>query len=364
LSVGPDPAVAAVRLAVRRGLPVVPDGAGGRLVPGVDGDAVLVACSGGADSLALLAATVFELRGSGVRVVGVVVDHGLQADSGEHTTRVVDQMAALGADETASVRVTVDPGPRGVEAGARHARYVALTELAQHFGAGLVLLGHTRDDQAETVLLGLTQGSGPRSLSGMRRRFGGEDGGADFLRPLLDLTREQTQAACRATGIAWWDDPHNVDPRFVRSRARNTVMPMLERELGPGVAAALARTGHLVRDDLDALDDLAEAEARRHDFAGGVDVRRLATFPVAVRSRVLRSAVLAAGCPPREVTQEHLRALDDTVTRPRGEPRELDLPGHLAAVRRGEVLRLVPRPSAGQARAESRDDAGPPPVAG
>ena len=127
---------------------------------------VLVACSGGADSLALLAATIFEARRDAVRVIGAVVDHGLQEGSAEHTAGVVEQMAALGVDETATVRVTVDPGPGGIEAGAREARYAALGQLAEHFKATTVLLGHTLDDQAETVLLGLARGSGGRSLAG------------------------------------------------------------------------------------------------------------------------------------------------------------------------------------------------------
>ena len=336
---GLDPAVAAVRLAVRRTLADGQD----PLAPGVRRDAtVLVACSGGADSLALLAATVFELRRSPVSVVGAVVDHGLQEGSAGHTARVVAQMAALGCDETASIRVTVDAGPRGVEAGARHARYVALAQLAQHFRAGQVLLGHTMDDQAETVLLGLTQGSGGRSLSGMRRAFHTDEGGPRFVRPLLEVTRAQTEAACRAEGIEWWDDPHNTDPRFVRSRVRHTVMPVLERELGPGIAPALARTGHLVREDLDALDDLAEAEAGERDFAAGEDVRTLEAVPSAVRKRVLRLAALRAGCPPRELTHGHVSALEEMVRERLGEPRDLDLPGHVRAVRRQDVLRLVP----------------------
>jgi tRNA(Ile)-lysidine synthase len=336
---GPDPAVAAVRLAVRQTLQATPE---------VRRDApVLVACSGGADSLALLAATVFELRRTGAGVVGTVVDHGLQQGSAEHTARVVEQMAALGADETASIRVTVDPGPRGVEAGAREARYAALAQLAQHFCADRVLLGHTLDDQAETVLLGLTQGSGGRSISGMRRAFRADRGGPRFERPLLEITRAQTEAACRAQGIAWWDDPHNTDPRYVRARVRHTVMPVLERELGPGVAAALSRTGHLVREDLDALDDLAEAEAGGRDFAAGEDVRTLESVPPAVRKRVLRLAALRAGCPPRELTHGHVTALDAMVWARRGEPRDLDLPGHVRAVRRNDVLRLVPSGHAG-----------------
>ncbi|GAA1909864.1 tRNA lysidine(34) synthetase TilS [Nocardioides marmoribigeumensis] len=337
---GPDPAVAAVRLAVRR----------------VVGDAgtVLVACSGGADSLALLAATVFETRRTATRVVGAVVDHGLQDGSAEHTARVVRQMADLGADETASIRVTVDPGPGGIEAGAREARYAALDRLARHFAAGTVLLGHTVDDQAESVLLGLTQGSGPRSLAGMRDGFRDGADGPLFVRPFLrEVTRPQTEAACRAEAIEPWEDPHNLDQRFLRARVRHVVMPLLEAELGPGVARALARTGHLLREDVEALDDEAQAQQQRHDLGVGVAVEDLRGLTRAVRTRVLRLAALAAGAPARDLTYGHVQALDAMVEDPRGEPRDLDLPGHVRAERRGDVLRLV----------DSRPDL-PGPVAG
>ena len=263
-----DPALAAVRLAVRPWF-------------GADwGDTHLVACSGGADSLALLAACVFEARKTGARVVGVVVDHGLQDGSAEHTTRVVGQMATLGADETASIRVTVDPGPAGIEAGAREARYAALQQLAVHFDADVVLLGHTLDDQAETVLLGLARGSGGRSLQGMRGYFRNEGDRAGFARPLLGLTRATTEAACLADDIVWWEDPQNADPRFARSRVRHTVMPMLERELGPGIAEALARTAEQLREDMDFLEPFEldcvrpRPDGRRDRHAGARRRRR------------------------------------------------------------------------------------------
>jgi tRNA(Ile)-lysidine synthase len=325
-----DPARAAVRLAVRR-------------YPAADwGDPMLVACSGGADSLALLAAAVFEAHKAGVRVVGVVVDHGLQDGSTEHTGRVVDQMASLGADETASIRVTVDPGPYGIEAGAREARYAALAQLAQHFGASLVLLGHTLDDQAETVLLGLTRGSGGRSLQGMRAHYRDESG-TTFARPLLGLTRQQTEDACRADSITWWEDPHNADPRFTRSRIRHTVLPVLERELGPGVAAALARTADQLRADADALDTLAEAaleEVRRDE---GLSVDALAGLAPAIRTRVLRLAAVAAGAVPAELFHAHVVEMDRLVTDWHGQ-KWVDLPGHLRAVRRAGLLAFDPQP--------------------
>ena len=306
----------------------------------------MVACSGGADSLALLAASVYEAHRAGVRVIGVVVDHGLQADSAEHTSGVVAQMAALGVDETASIRVTVDPGPAGIEAGAREARYAALGQLAAHVGAATVLLGHTLDDQAETVLLGLTRGSGGRSIAGMRRAF--RSGDVEFVRPLLSLTRTQTEAACRAEAIAWWSDPHNEDPRFTRARIRHTVMPLLEQELGPGVAAALARTGGSVREDVEDLDQMAEQlldEVRAADPGedGGLDVERLASSGPALRHRVVRLAALEAGALASDLSRDHIRAVASLATGPRDD-RQIRLPGHLTAYRLGGVVRFRATP--------------------
>jgi tRNA(Ile)-lysidine synthase len=299
---------------------------------------VLVACSGGADSLALLAAGVFEGRGAGVRVVGAVVDHGLQDDSAGHTARVVEQMAALGVDETASIRVTVDAGPAGTEAGAREARYAALAQLAQHFGASLVLLGHTLDDQAETVLLGLARGSGGRSLQGMRAGF--EEGTATFARPFLGLTRAETEAACRADGIGWWSDPHNDDPRFLRSRARHSVLPVLERELGPGVAEALARTAGQLRDDMDLVDGLADVAYARTGGADGLDLAGLDGAARAVLTRCVRRAALDAGALPSELTHAHVLAIL-ALAGTNGQ-KQVQLPGHLTAYAHGDVLRFRP----------------------
>ena len=317
-----DPALAAVRLAVRRSL-----GSAGT---------VLVACSGGADSLALLAATVFETRRSGVRVIGATVDHGLQPGSADHAGAVVAQMAELGVDETATIRVTVDPGPGGIEAGAREARYVALGQLAEHFGAELVLLGHTRDDQAETVLLGLARGSGGRSLAGMRPVF--ELDGIAVARPLLDVSRAQTEAACAAEAITWWEDPHNCDEGFARVRVRRTVLPVLEAELGPGVAAALARTGAQLRADTDFVDACAElAVGEVLDDGGGLSVPALAGLAPAIATRVVRLAAIDAGAIRSELTYEHVVAVLEV-----GPGKEIQLPGHVTAYRVGEQVRFRP----------------------
>src|SRR6266704_4267198 len=179
---GPHPAVAEIRLAVRRCL-----GAAGLAAD----DLVLAACSGGADSLALAAALAFEAPRLGLRGGGVTVDHGLQAGSAGQARLVTAALAGLGLEPVQAVRVSPS-GPGGPEAAARAARYLALSEAADQMGAAAILLGHTLDDQAETVLLGLARGSGARSLAGMAPVSG------RCLRPLLGLRREQTRAACVA----------------------------------------------------------------------------------------------------------------------------------------------------------------------
>jgi tRNA(Ile)-lysidine synthase len=328
-----DPAVAAVRRAVRRALAGV-------------SDPVVVACSGGADSLALLTATAFEAHKKGLHVLGVTVDHGLQEGSAEHAARVVRQMAGLGADETVTVTVSVTASGQGPEAAAREARYAVLEEVAQRSGAGTVLLGHTLDDQAETVLLGLTRGSGGRSLAGMRRLFylGDEERGTCFERPLLDVTRAQTEAACRAEGIEWWDDPHNADPRFTRSRVRHRVLPVLEEELGPGVARTLARTGHQLRMDMWELDELAERTYRDVARREGLDAGALETHGPGIVSRVVRLAALDAGCPASELFAVHVDAVLPLTEGAAHDHagKQIQLPGHVTAYREGDLLRFRP----------------------
>ncbi|GAA4620580.1 tRNA lysidine(34) synthetase TilS [Actinoallomurus vinaceus] len=377
---GPDPAVAAVRLAVR-----------GTLREIEPGDLVLVACSGGADSLALAGALAFEAARSGHRAGGITVDHGLQEGSAERAADVVRTMAGLGLDPVEAVRVVVGESG-GPEAAAREARYAALADAAVRHRATAVLLGHTLDDQAETVLLGLARGSGARSLAGMAKAAG------RYRRPLLDLDRDLVRRACLAMGLTPWDDPHNGDPAFARARIRRDLLPELEKQLGPGVAAALARTARMLRDDADALDAWAERALRetavpadqpvsatdssatdrpsagspgtgsppgessatgplagggrsspRPDASAGppgdgpsalrVDV--LAGLPRAVRSRVLRRAAIAAGSPPGTLAAVHVDAVDALVTAWRGQS-HVDLPGHVRAWRRYEKLLFGP----------------------
>jgi tRNA(Ile)-lysidine synthase len=322
---GPHPAVAAVRSAVRSVL---------------DGTPVLVACSGGADSLALAAATAFAAPRARVAAGLVTVDHGLQPGSDERAAQVAALGYELGLDPVVAVRVHVT-GPGGPEAAARDARYAALEQAAGPLGAH-VLLGHTLDDQAESVLLGLGRGSGPRSIAGMAVADG------RYRRPLLGLRRATTAAACAALGLPAWDDPHNADPAFQRVRLRHEVLPLLEDVLHGGVAEALARTADLLSDDLAALDAWAArtlADQQRASAAeqrnaavdhGELDVAALVALPRAVRTRVLRAWV---GQP---LSAERTAALHALVTDWHGQG-PVQLPGG-SAVRRtsGRLVKYPP----------------------
>jgi tRNA(Ile)-lysidine synthase len=318
------PAIADVRRAVRSALesiprvepalpsPAPPDSKNRLSVPIGSEALVLVALSGGPDSLALAAATAFEARRAGIRAGAVVVDHALQPGSADVAASAVAQALALGLDPVSCVVVSVG-GSGGPEAAARTARYAALESTAQEVGASVILLGHTLDDQAETVLLGLARGSGPTSLHGMSpstssgasassgtgaRSPTSESPGTTgvlYVRPLLAIRRATTVRFCIDSDLEPWIDPQNSDEAFTRVRVRNTVLPMLERELGPGVAEALARTADQLREDSDALDHFAEEIAEElADLAeSGISlpVRALASNPPALRQRLIRLAV-------------------------------------------------------------------------
>ncbi|MEU8221598.1 tRNA lysidine(34) synthetase TilS [Kribbella sp. NPDC048915] len=317
------PAVARTREAVRATLSELPQGT-----------TVLVACSGGTDSLALAAATAFEAPKLGLRAGAVIVDHGLQPDSGHVARTAAEQCRGLGLDpvEVREVEVGNQGGPEGA---ARSARYDALRAAADEVGADVVLLAHTRDDQAETVLLGLGRGSGARSLAGMAPAVG------LLRRPFLEVPRATTAAACIASGLRPWHDPHNDDPQYTRVRVRHEVLPVLEEALGPGVVEALARTAGLLRADADALDQLAAevAESALSRVEGQVraDIAVLEEQPAAIRTRVLRQAALEAGCRATDLTAGHVASVDELVTDWRGQ-RWIDLPQGVRAIRQGGFI--------------------------
>ena len=275
------PAIAEIRLAVRTALADLPEGS-----------TVIVALSGGADSLALAAATAFEAPKLGLRVASLTVDHGLQEGSEAVASAAARTAAELGL-EPLIVRVEVD-GEGGPEAAARDARYGVLRDAAADVRAAAVLLGHTLDDQAETVLLGLARGSGAASLQGMAPSREDDDG-LRWVRPLLGVRRETTRAFCAASDLAPWNDPHNLDARYARVRVRERVLPVLEAELGPGIAEALVRTAEQLREDAEAFDEMIHETIEdivEHAEAGiSVSVAALAANPAALRNRIIRLVV-------------------------------------------------------------------------
>jgi tRNA(Ile)-lysidine synthase len=320
---GPPSPVADVRVAVRR-----------ELADLTAGDLVLVACSGGADSLALGAATAFEAPRLGLRAGLLTVDHGLQPGSAAQAAHVRDWGKAAGLDpvEVLAVRVGRAGGP---EAAARDARYAALDDAADRLGAAAVLLGHTRDDQAETVLLAMARGSGARALAGMPARRG------RYRRPLLGLPRATTAAACAADDLTPWSDPHNADPAYARARVR-ALLPALAAAAGPGAVAGLARTAARIRADADLLDRLAaEVTAQVVAPDGRVDAVGLAAHPAPLRTRVLHAWAKRLGVAPGALSAVHVDALDALVGSWSGQG-PVHLPGEVVVARREGWL--VPLP--------------------
>ncbi|TFC52695.1 MULTISPECIES: tRNA lysidine(34) synthetase TilS [unclassified Cryobacterium] len=322
-----SPAIADLRRAVRELLP--------------EAGLVLVGLSGGADSLALAAATAFEAPRAGLTAGAVIVDHGLQAGSADTAAVAAGQAQALGLDPVLIVPVTVTPDAGdGPEAAARTARYAAFEQALAGTGAIAVLLGHTLDDQAETVLLGLARGSGATSLQGMASISG------PYRRPLLGIRRVVTRQACLDAGLPAWSDPQNADPRYSRVRVRQRVLPVLEAELGPGIAEALARTAETLREDADALDalvrDLVEEICEPAEAGIGVSVAALAVHPAALRQRMIRHVVAREFGVAWE--RSHTLAVARLVTDWHGQ-NALDLPGVRVERLGGTLVFSAPRPT-------------------
>jgi tRNA(Ile)-lysidine synthase len=298
------------------------------------GDTVLVAVSGGADSLALAAALVPETKNLQINLIGVTIDHQLQKNSGEQAAKAEAQLSELGITQVEIVKVDVKLID-GLEASARRARYAALDAAAEKHNAKLIFLGHTLNDQAESVLLGLARGSGARSLSGMARCTG------KYCRPLLDITRSETLAACAENKLIPWVDPHNSDSQFARVRVRTEALPKLEESIGPGITEALARSADLLRDDADALDGWATKVAADLDLSD-LEITQLADLPKAVRTRLLRMAIYAAGAPMGSITADHVASVEAFVTSWHGQG-ACSLPGGVKVSRISGRLSLLSR---------------------
>ena len=271
------------------------------------GDRILLAVSGGADSLLLAAATNLEASKVGIQLNALVVDHQLQNGSGDVALSAQKKLIELGITEAKVTQVLVsnNSGNGGMEAAARTARYKALDDEADRIGAAAIFLGHTEDDLAETVLLGLGRGSGTRSFSGMAFHVG------RYVRPFLELTRAQVLAACKESGIEFWSDPHNEELSFARVRVRTEILPRMEKEIGPGISKALARTSRILREDADALDLIAGDLFTSLVDPTQIPIELIADLPTAVRKRVIKRAIEAMGAPT--LTAEQILEVDALV---------------------------------------------------
>lgn len=294
---------------------------------------ILVACSGGPDSMALASVAAYFARrghvhGRPVSVAAVVVDHQLQEGSADVAARTVAILEGLGLSPVQLRTVEVAATGFGPEAAARDARHAALEAAATELDCGAILLGHTLDDQAEQVLLGLARGSGTRSLAGMRPARG------KLLRPFLGLRRAETLEICEVEDLEAWHDPTNADPAFARSRTRAEVMPVLEEKLGPGVAESLARTAAILQQDADFLEQLAAESyaglVNRSDDGVWLPEDSLRELPPALRFRVIAKAAADVG--GQQPGYGRLQAAEALLRR-QGSAGPVQLPGNVSAYR-------------------------------
>jgi tRNA(Ile)-lysidine synthase len=265
------------------------------------GSTVSVACSGGADSLALASAALFEGNRADINVIACIVNHNLQEGSMEVALRTKRVLTEIGFDVVEIMDVHIQQNSLGMEAAARNARYGALTEFATKHNVALTMLGHTLDDQAETVLLGLARGSGAKSIAGMPTLSPDDK----YLRPLLGITRKETVAYCEDVGLDYWSDPQNLDTKFSRVKVRLNVLPVLEEEIGPGIASALSRTAEILQDDLEYLeaqaDDAFKEITTTTNNSVVIDTEGLEKLPKALATRVIHKSLSLLGTEPAKV---------------------------------------------------------------
>ena len=279
---------------------------------------ILIGVSGGADSMALAIGTLLEAKSAGIEAVAIIIDHQLQVGSHQVAIDTREKLLGLGFETVEVVPVDVVISD-GMESSARRARFLAFEAAIAKYQPDFFFLAHTKNDQAESVLLGLARGSGTRSLSGIAQVNG------EFIRPLLEVDREITELACQENGIAPWEDPHNSDPHYARVRVRKQILPLLESTLGPGIVDALARSSTILREDADALDLLANQIYASVDPAN-LDVEELERLPKALRIRLLRLSIYGLGAPDGSLSADHLAPVEALITNWHGQG-EISLPG-------------------------------------
>jgi tRNA(Ile)-lysidine synthase len=297
------------------------------------GTRVLAAVSGGPDSICLLHTLVRLRRMFSIDVACFHFDHRLRKGSDADAAYVRGQARRLGLPFVLRVASSSPGRGESVEAWARTVRYEALMQVLEELGGGLAAVGHTADDQAETVLLALLRGGGLEAVSAMTPVS------RPLIRPLLEVTREETAAFCRALGLRPRRDPMNEDPAFMRVALRNRIIPDLERALGRNVRATLARTASLLKQDAELLDQLARAAEAEVVHADGrhtlLSARSLRELPPPLADRIARRVMLSLGVLPEA---GHVKAVVALASARRG--RTASLPAGLLARRETEYVRL------------------------
>ena len=300
------------------------------------GDYVLVGCSGGADSLALVWTTSVVGKRLELKVGAIIVDHQLFPESNDVALNAKKQCEELGIQEVIIKKVNVEHNHEGLEAAARIARYEAFENVLHETNAQAILLAHTQDDQAETVLMRLTRGSGAKSLSGMAQVSG------KYLRPFLHLRKKLVHDSLDLIGLKAWQDPANTDHQFLRVKVRHELMPKIVEVLGESAISSLDKTSQLLRLDNQALEDLAQQflESQKDVKTNGLEISELEKLPEAIRTRVLRIFAIASGVHPGPFSFEHIEAIDALVKNWHGQG-NVDLPGFIQATRVNGSLRFV-----------------------
>jgi tRNA(Ile)-lysidine synthase len=271
-----------------------------------------------------------EGKNHALGITAVIVDHQLQDNSLEIANGTKSKLLDMGISDVAVIPVTVIKRD-GLEADARSARYAALDAKAQTLNARAIFLGHNQNDLAESVLLGLTQGSGTKSLAGMASHNG------IYIRPFLGITREEVINACQEAGIEYWSDPHNEDERFTRVKIRNRILPLMESLIGPGIKEALARSARIFREDSDALESLTDEIFATIPNPAMIEVALLEKLPTALRKRVMRRAISRLGA--NRISAEQLDWVDALISDWRGQG-PVALPAGVTARRESGRLAL------------------------
>lgn len=295
-------------------------------------DNILVACSGGADSLALAWTSQVVAKRLGLNLICVIIDHQLIKESAQVALEAKIKCENFGIEKVVIKQIEVKENKEGLEAAARKARYEAFEQLAIEFDAKAVLLAHTQDDQAETMLMRLTRGSGAKSLSAMKEVSG------KYLRPFLHIRKFELVNALEKEGITYWQDPANTDYKFLRAKVRHELMPKLIEVLGQSAIESLDKTSDLLKEDNDALDLIAQENYEKLNRE--LKVENLEEFPAAIRKRIIKIAALEAGVISGPFSYEHIEAIDALVTNWRGQG-NVDLPGFIQASRVNQTIRFI-----------------------